>query len=166
MLTASSAEIVNKSPARLNSQRLTNAWAIIQLPKTLFFCTSSSLDLSPHSLSNQLGGHPLCTPDLCTSPFQQFLWCLVSPVAIQARDLIDHTLGVMGVSLRSDVAQEGAKSCICPKIDSYSTFGTDPFADSLDKGMETVALGSGLSLLVGVGDEVDASGEQHKPKWT
>ena len=83
--------------------------------------------------------------------------------------MIDHTFGVMGVSLRSDVAQEGAKSSICPKLDSYSTFGTDfldPFADSLDKGMETVALGSSLSLLVGVGDEVDASGEQHKPKWT
>ena len=43
----------------------------------------------------------------------------------------------MGVSLRSDVTQEGAKSSICPEIDSYSTFGTDsldPLTDSLDKG--------------------------------
>ena len=72
----------------------------------------------------------------------------------------------MGVSLRSDVAQEGAKSSICTKLDSFGTDFLDPFADSLGKGMETVALGSSLSLLVGVGDEVDASGEQHKPKWT
>ena len=61
----------------------------------------------------------------------------------------------MGVSLRSDVTQEGAKSSISPEIDSYSTSAQILLILSLTpltKGMETVALGSGLSLFVGVGD--------------
>ena len=73
----------------------------------------------------------LCHTWLLHLPLTQFLWCLICKpdfqdssrfpnvwsVAVQARDLMDHTLGVMGVSILSGVACNSTyllhNFCVC-----------------------------------------------------